>query len=543
MKNKNKWFFKGFLLAVFLIGAGLHCYGAVDRQQEMRQKEEQEELEAARDEIREIYTLEYQQQVQESLEEKKKEGHYGVEDMLLVENPYGTDTLSLYVYFETEEPVSVSYTVSVEDESIPDFSGVPAGEEEPGTVHEFQMIGLVPDKVNKLQFTLTPEEGEASIWETSYEMGSLQGEEEIRLTSEITQEAEKLSQGLYVILGNDSDGLDFMYYYDNNGILRGEIPLIGYRSHRLVFEDGLMYYSISQTKLAAVNSLGQVKQVYDTGDYSLHHDYVLDDGGNLLVLATDTGSGTVEDQVIRIDTDTGQVDRVLDLGDLLGSYKESCLESSQEELDWMHINTIQWLGDETVLLSSRETSTILKISGLYSDPKVDHMIGEASFWEGTGYEDLLLAKDESNGSFSNTGGQHSITYVTEEDCQPGEYHLYMFNNNVGISQTREDYDWSQIEGIETSLEDGEDSYFYKYKVDEDTGTYTLVQSFPVPFSAYVSSAQEWGENIVIDSGMQGIFGEYDQEGNLLCQYRMELAKNYIYRVYKYDFTGFYFSRQ
>ena len=174
-----------------------------------------------------------------------------------------------------------------------------------------------------------------------------------------------VSNGLYVILGNDSDGLDFMYYYDNQGVLRGEVPLIGYRSHRLLFQNGRMYYSISQTKIAAVNSLGQVEQVYDTKDYILHHDYVFDDEGDLLVLATDTQSDSVEDQILLLDDETGEITMEFDLGDLLGDYKQSCTRSPDEELDWMHINSIQWLGDETVILSSRETSSILKISGLY----------------------------------------------------------------------------------------------------------------------------------------------------------------------------------
>ena len=170
------------------------------------------------------------------------------------------------------------------------------------------------------------------------------------------------------------------------------------------------------------------------------------------------------------------------------------------------------------------------------------MIGEESFWKDTGYENLLLTKDESDGSFSCTGGQHSVTYVEDEELPEGQYYLYMFNNNFGYSESRTDYDWQQIKGIETdaSSEKGK-SYFYKYKVDENTGTYQLVQSFAVPFSSYVSSAQEYEGNIIIDSGMQGLLGEYDSSGNLLNQYQIKLSKYFVYRVYKYDFKGFYFN--
>ena len=117
------------------------------------------------------------------------------------------------------------------------------------------------------------------------------------------------------------------------------------------------------------------------------------------------------------------------------------------------------------------------------------------------------------------------------------------NNNFGVSESNPDYNGSQIEGIETSIKGGDTSYFYQYKVNEKTGEYTLAKSFEVPFSSYVSSAQKYDGNIVIDSGFQGLFGEYDSEGNLLRQYKMDLATKYIYRVYKYDFEGFYFAQE
>lgn len=489
-----------------------------------------------------VYTEMYQDSIEKKIEEEKNSGVYTEDNMFIKENPYGTNTLSLYVYFTTEEPISVSYNISVSDSSVADFSKIPAGEDDFDTEHEFQVLGLIPEESNIITFTLTKENGSVETRSYVHEMGELSGDEELQLMqTKVAEEEERVTDGLYVILGNDSDEEDFMYYYDSSGVLRGEIPLIGYRSHRLLFQDNRMYYSISENKIAAVNALGKVEEIYDTGIYSRHHDYVFDDEGNLLVLATDTESESVEDQIIQIDVHTGEISCVLDLADLFSDYKETCTVNEEGELDWMHINTIQWIGDDRVLLSSRETSTILMITDIYGSPQVEYMIGEESFWQRTGYEGLLLEKDESMGTFSNAGGQHSITYVEDESLGEGEYYLYLFNNNFGASSSNPSYDWKQIAGIETSMNKGKNSYYYKYKVDETEGIYSLVQVFAVPYSAYVSSAQEYDGNIIIDSGMQGIFGEYDSNGNLLQEFQMKLANEYIYRVYKYDFRDFYFA--
>lgn len=381
----------------------------------------------------------------------------------------------------------------------------------------------------------------------SYDMPSLLGKEEVILDSEI-KDAEELENGLYVVMGNDSATLDFMYYYDNQGVLRSEIPIIGYRSHRLLFDEQGMYYSISERRIARVNRLGQVTAVYNLGNYNLHHDYVFDDDGNLLVLATDTEGDAVEDRVVKVDVATGEVTQVLDMGDLLPDFKaervseydpetQESANREDEGLDWVHINTIQWLGDGTILLSSRETSTIFEISDLYSEPKIQHMIGDETFWKGTAYEDLLLEKE---GDFTIQGGQHSVTYETDESLEDGQYYLYMFNNNIGISTSNPGFDWSSIGLTANTPKDGETSYYYKYLVDENAGTFSLADSFEVPYSGYVSSAQDLNGNYVTDSGFAGTFAEYDAEHNLIASYTMDVEK-FIYRVYKYSFDGYYFE--
>lgn len=542
-----KWI-KRAVLGIFLAAAAvIGVLGFTKYQARQAEAKAAEETSRKKEQIKEIYTTEYQEAVKKRLETAKESGTYTTEKMLVEQNPFGTNTLSLYVYFATEEPVSVSYVVSVPDSEIADFGGKVNQEETYTTEHEFQVIGLIPDMENTITFTPEAEDGTITTASCKYKMGSLAGEEEVQLKqtagqTDVSSQISLPDSGLYVILGNDSDDVDFMYYYDENGTISGEVPLIGYRSHRLVFENDRMYYSISETKIAAVNELGMVEQVYDLGNYQLHHDYVFDDDGNLLILATDTGKQTVEDCVLKLNPSTGEVSCILDLEDLLGDYKES-LGMDQEDLDWVHINTIQWMGEDSILLSSRETSTILKIQNLNTAPEIAYMIGEESFWEGTGYENLLLTKDESNGSFSSAGGQHTVTYVTDDSLPDGQYYLYLFNNNLGYSESRPDYDWSQIDQIATDLSSGTTSYYYKYKVDENAGTYTLVRSFEVPFSGYVSSVQECEDTILVDSGMQGLIGEYKEDGTLVKQFQMNLSKYYIYRVYKYDFSGYLFTEE
>ena len=488
--------------------------------------------------IKKTYNAEEQQKIADELEKKKESQEYTLSNMLIEYNPFGTNTQSLYVYFETDSAVKVSYTIHVKGDDIADFSRNVYQDEEYQKEHEFQVIGLIPDTENTITFYITNEDGSTDTKEIVYEMGSLYGEEAVQLDTDVKQSADKLEDGLYVVLGNDSTSMDFMYYYDNNGVLRGEVPLLGYRSHRLIFDENSMYYSISEKKMAQVNRLGQVTKVYDLGNYKLHHDYVFDENGNMLILATDTTQDSVEDIVLKLDVNSGEVTEVLDLGDLFGEYKKTCVKNSSDELDWMHINTIQYMGNGSVLLSSRETSTIIKVDNIYDGPVVSYMIGEKDFWKDTSYVSLLLNK---KGDFTIQGGQHTITYETDESLADGQYYLYMFDNNIGISETRPDYDWSSIGLKVSSAVDGKNSKYYKYLVDENEGTFELVDSFKVPYSGYVSSAQETGDNVLVDSGLKGTFTEYDADHKAIVTYKMDYEK-FIYRVFKYKFDGFYFEK-
>ena len=175
-----------------------------------------EDQEKVQTQIEETYNVENQQAVAEKLEKEKAAQDYTDSNMLIEYNPFGTDSQSLYVYFNTEEPVSISYNIHVKDSDIEDFRKDVWEEDLYTTEHEFQVIGLIPDMENTVTFFLTREDGSTDTREIVYEMGDLLGTEEVMLDTDMEGEAEELEDGLYAILGNDSDGLDFMYYYDPN---------------------------------------------------------------------------------------------------------------------------------------------------------------------------------------------------------------------------------------------------------------------------------------------------------------------------------------
>lgn len=501
--------------------------------------------------IENVYTADYQDMADDKLEQEKSKSSATEDDMFVTEDPYGTNTTSLYVYFTTDDAVAVSYTVHAD--GYTDFTRDAYQESQYSKTHEFQLLGLIPGEKNTVAITLTDADGKSRTHAIEHRGASLLGNEEVQLEKTVAADSgEDLGGGLYAILGNDSDEQDFMFYYDTNGVLRGEIPVLYYRSHRLLFDDdGLMWFSASTHHMVAMNRLGKLEKIYDLGsDYILHHDYAMDSNGDIVLLATELGrdDNAVQDQVIKLSTSTGSVTRLVDFGELFADYKASTTHAGTDESDsnaknrwdWLHCNTIQLLDDGSALFSARETSTIIKVDDLESDPTLDYMIGEPSVWAGTDEASSFLTK---SGDFSDTGGQHSITYVADDSLPDGQYYMYMFDNNFGTSLTRPDFDWSVIDGISTELSsDTANSRYRKYLVNENAGTYTEVSSFDVPYSPYVSSAQEFDNGqILIDSGMKGLFGQYNKDGDLLAQFKMTLNSAYIYRVYKYDFSGFYFA--
>ena len=492
-----------------------------------------------------VYQLSTQERIQEQLLQLIESQTPTFTQPLIVSNPFLTNTTGLYLAFSTDEAVKISYRIDAQ--GYPSFEKNLKQNEEYATSHQYQIIGCIPNVDNLITLTATTQDGQQQQMQFHYTPPKLSTTSEMNYQLSKQESDESLSEGLFAVIGNQA-GEKATYLVDNDGYIRAEMPIVNYNSMRLVFNDQQeMFMAVSDSKIVKINALGQVKQVLDLAntDYLLHHDYILNDKNQLIALATSKTAkkqaGYVEDRIITIDLSTQEVTEIANFEELLPDLYQKATgieehSNNKGYLDPVHINSLQLTDNQQLLVSSRETSTILVLKpdeqGIY---QVEYMMGDEAIWQGVGECGQLLLEKEGN--FTSQYGQHSITYETAEDLSAGQYYLSFFNNNSTIMDSRIDISLAKI----ADKTAGKTSKYMKYLVDEKTNSYKLVESFDVPYSAYVSSVQNYQNHIIVDSGQQATFAEYTNSGKLIQRFTQKTDTKYLYRVYKYDFKNYYFE--
>ncbi len=489
-----------------------------------------------------IYNTLYQKVISEKIT-SLPEYNSDIDNLLMIYNPYGTNNNAVNIYFKTNDYYKLDYKIKVNGYS--DFTKTPNNgkDSEYSKNHSYQLIGFVMGKKNFLTLTLTSKDGDKKEYNYTLDFSrySIDTPNKLKVTS---TKDDEVTDGLFAILGDSREGNDYIQLVDNDGIVRSEIPIIGYRGLRLLFNNNNMYFNISEKRLVSVNRLGQVTNKYYLGKYKLHHDYAFDEKEeNLLILTSDTTKKSCEDSIIKLNLKTGKITDSFYLESVFKDVLEKAYYNEDEipeqveskGIDWMHINTINYLENDTVIISSRETSSIIKIKNIFTSPKIEYILGDETIWKNFKEKKYLYQK---KGDFTISGGQHTVTYTKTDD--ESVYYLTMFNNNLGTSLTMPQVDFKSIDLKYSSPTDKGVSYYYKYKVDEKNKTFELVDSFKVPWSAYMSSSQEYKNNIIIDSASKCIFTERDSNGDTIRKYKFKCESS-IYRVFKYDFLNYYFK--
>lgn len=494
----------------------------------------------------EIYNLEHIEEIQEQYEALKDNLKYNLKNPLLIYDLYGTNKLGLNIYFKSDKKSYLEYTITVDDEKISDFTQVLKNDKKNNLTkkHEYQIIGFVPGYINTLKLELKDKNNK--VIETKklvLDLTKIETRSQTFADIEKGKSKEKLANGLYTVLGNETSYQPYTAMYDNDGVLRYEMPIINSRAFDILFKGGYAYFAISNSQMVKMSRLGKIEEIYEFGDYLIHHDYAFNDEGNLLILGTSLKKYVEEDVIIKLNLKTKKVTEVIDFENMFKSYVKTCkksitsqIDNKTEAMDWLHLNSIDYV-DGDVYLSSRETSSILKVSNIETDPKLEYILSDEELWEDTEFEDYVY---DQEGDFKIHAGQHSVKYIP--GSKEGVYYLELFDNNYGNATSQPDFDYSKI-GIKNKKPfKGDASYYYIYEVNEKEKTFKLVDSIEIDYSGIVSSVQTLENgNVLTCSGTAGVFAEYDSENKQIRKFSLKLNSVFIYRVLKYDYKGFWFN--
>lgn len=494
-----------------------------------------------------VYNTQTQDARHRVLTDKKTSGSWTAGDPLMILDPYGTTRTGLYVYFDAATTGTLS--VSCATGSTRTFSAVAANHAAKG--FEGLVVALVPGAHNTLTMTWTPTSGARTVTTLAITAPATLSGYGTQISASIADES-ALTPGLFALTGVVGPDGNNTYLFDNHGVMRAELLATNQEHYHVTIEDGRLITNTSSSQISVIDAYGHAGTIIDVSGYTTHHDLVVV-GDIVYALASRSGSGRVEDRVLRIDLRSGEVAECVDLQKVLPNYEK--LASARDTAtadpygvigkDWAHLNTIQVVGD-VMYLSSRETSTIIALDNALdadSTPTVRYLIGTTALWKGTGYQKHFLT---ASGSPTSSAGQHSVERIDDPELPANQYYLEMFNNNYWYLGTRAGKDWEGIGPSTASVSPTKGtSHWLRYLVDEKAGTFKEAFRIDVPYSAVVSNVFRLGkgtvrDNAVVHSGKAYVFSERKADGTVLATYRYD-STTLGYRVHKDPFAGFWFD--
>ena len=201
--------------------------------------------------------------------------------------------------------------------------------------------------------------------------------------------------------------------------------------------------------------MGRVHKTYMVENGVHHYAAEKGEGGNIL-LATSTliPPYGMENAVIEIDRNTGEVVKLLDLTPLFD-------ETYLTRHDWAHINSIQYLTDEdAVILSLRNLHSVVKIQ--WEAQEIEWILGDIKFWEPTTMMEKVLKPTDENITWFYQ--QHAADVVSSNH---GVKELLIYDNHIATRRPLEHF-------IET-----EESNLLIYTIDEINKTVSKSKMFPL----------------------------------------------------------------
>lgn len=464
-----------------------------------------------------IYKSNYQQGALAQINKLKEARAYSIDNPLFIHNPFGTNSSSLYVYFGAPtERIRLYYTVSASDETIPDFSETMYINSANTFDLEGQMIGLLSGQQNKILLDIRDDAGN-KISKKAYilEVPAKKSGVDQRLSLETSNNVE-YTRGLLTYLVKEKDSSYFVFY-DNNGILRSEIPTGVRQSDARILQAGnQIFYEYSDNLFALLDNLGFIVQTYsyDGGDNIIDYDY--DDTQKKVLLIVEDAGTKSRDKVVSLNLDNGEWYIIADFKNLFRSYYKSLptTEETQETTDWLGLNYVFSVEGKDLIVLSEKLNSIIRVNNIYSQPVIRWIIAKNNQWKDTSFESLAL----SNSGKTDLGRITSLAYSTSKKLKEGQLYLSLINSN---------------KNQETNI------IFGKYLIDENQNRFRLQKSLTLPSNHSNCSAIGYGTHAIIALWDERSITEYNDKGEIML--RMVLpSTNFSYRIFKYTMDRYWF---
>ncbi len=355
---------------------------------------------------------------------------YSFEEPSVILNPYGNSPLTAVVVFHTDE--KTGGTITVKGKSPENDI---AGTFEAAQDHVIPVYGLYSGDTTQVELTL--EDGTSNTLEITTEDLNLNfGEFTVDMIDDSSYDYGQLticcSLGgkLYAV---DAAG-DIRWYFTGAGTLGVHLLENGHLMAPSTFVVRQTYY---RSGLLEFDLSGKIYREYAIPG-GMHHDFQELPSGNLLVAGDSPDLQYVEDYVVEIDRNTGDVVWELDVKDLLDredGVSVSLEEDGSEDLDWFHNNGV-WYDEKNdlVLLSARHKDAIVAIDK--SDKSLAWILGDPDGWENT---DSSLFFTPIGDDFEWQYAQHQVTMLENGD-------ICMFDN--GSYKVKDPDDENRVSGAD-----------------------------------------------------------------------------------------------
>jgi arylsulfate sulfotransferase len=215
---------------------------------------------------------------------------------------------------------------------------------------------------------------------------------------------------------------------------------------------------------------------------SIHHDVHVMRNGDLLLTVQDSRRTTVQDVLVLVDRQFGQVKRVWDLNSSIPRN----FSLIYDEPDWAHVNAVTFDESDQSVIFSMQRRGLAKVSW---DNELVWLLSDPRGYEG--YENFLLDND-----FGATWGQHDVQW------DPASGTVYAFDNGLGRN-------YSNGERFSRGIQ---------FSVDEDAKSATLIRAQGADKAEYFSpiiSGLDFGSEgeMLVNFGAMGYLFNYADSVN------------------------------